>query len=101
MLAAVLLAVPNFSEGRDPEAIDRVAGGFAPARVLDRHTDPDHNRTVLWLAAGQAELAQALAGGARAAAESVDLTAADGVHPHVGALDVAPVVYRDDAERGA
>jgi glutamate formiminotransferase / 5-formyltetrahydrofolate cyclo-ligase len=100
MLAVVLLAVPNLSEGRHDSVIDRVAAGFAPARVLDRHSDSDHNRTVLWLAAPQLELAEALASGARAAAESIDMSAQDGVHPRVGALDVAPVVYRDDSERG-
>jgi glutamate formiminotransferase len=68
--------------------------------VLDRHSDGDHNRTVLWLAAPQRELAEALAAGARAAAESIDMSAQDGVHPCVGALDVAPVVYRDESERG-
>src|SRR3954452_6676649 len=101
MLAAVLLAVPNISEGRDPAVVDRLAAGFAPARVLDRHSDPDHNRSVFWLAAEQAVLAGALAAGARVAAESIDLTASDGVHPRVGALDVAPVLYRDEAEHGA
>jgi glutamate formiminotransferase / 5-formyltetrahydrofolate cyclo-ligase len=101
MLAVVLLAVPNVSEGRSAPVIDRIAGGFAPARVLDRHSDADHNRTVLWLAAPQPELADALASGARAAAESIDISAQEGVHPCVGALDVAPVVYRNDDERGA
>jgi glutamate formiminotransferase len=101
MLAVVLLAVPNVSEGQRPPVIQRIAAGFAPARVLDVHSDADHNRTVFWIAAGQRELAEALASGARAAAESIDLNGQDGVHPRVGALDVAPVVYRDEAERGA
>jgi glutamate formiminotransferase len=97
----VLLAVPNVSEGHREPVIERVVAGFAPARVLDTHSDADHNRTVVWLAAPQAELATALASGARAAAESIDLTVQDGVHPRVGSLDVAPVVYRDAGERGA
>jgi glutamate formiminotransferase / 5-formyltetrahydrofolate cyclo-ligase len=101
MLATMLLAVPNVSEGSNAAVIDRVAAGFAPARVVDTHSDPDHGRSVFWLAAGQADLADALAGGARAAAESIDLNASNGVHPHVGVLDVAPVVYRDAGERGA
>ena len=100
MLAVVLLAVPNVSEGRRREVIDRVAAAFAPARLLDRHSDPDHGRTVLWIAAEQRELADALASGARAAAESIDLNVHAGVHPRIGALDVAPVVYRDPEERG-
>ena len=96
----MLLAVPNVSEGREPRLIEEVAAAFAPARVLDIHSDPDHGRSVFWLAAEQADLAEALASGARAAAESIDLGARDGVHPRVGALDVAPVVYRGDADRG-
>ncbi|HEX4735504.1 MAG TPA: hypothetical protein VH247_13895 [Thermoleophilaceae bacterium] len=97
----MLLAVPNVSEGHQASVIERIAAGFAPARVLDRHSDADHNRSVLWLAAPQAELAPALASGARAAADSIDLNAQSGIHPRVGALDVAPVVYRDHEERGA
>src|SRR3954451_5687921 len=101
MLAVVLLAVPNVSEGRDASVIEAVAAAFAPARVLDRHSDPDHNRTVYWLAAPQRELPEVLASGAHSCSEHIDVSRQQGVHPRVGALDVAPVVYRDDAERGA
>jgi glutamate formiminotransferase len=101
MLAAVLLAVPNVSAGRDADLIARLAVAFAPARVLDVHSDPDHNRSVVTLAGEQGGLAPALAAGARAAAESIDLSAHEGLHPHVGALDVAPVVYLGDDDRGA
>jgi glutamate formiminotransferase/glutamate formiminotransferase/formiminotetrahydrofolate cyclodeaminase len=101
MLAVVLLAVPNVSVGRDPDLIARLAAAFQPSRLLDVHSDPDHNRSVFTLVAGQGELARALAAGARTAAESIDLTVHDGLHPHAGALDVAPVVYLDEATRGA
>lgn len=97
----MLLAVPNLSEGRSVEIVERLAAGFAPARVLDVHSDPDHNRSVFWLAAEQGTLARALAKGASKAAELIDLHTHQGVHPHVGALDVAPVVHLDDATRGA
>jgi glutamate formiminotransferase/glutamate formiminotransferase/formiminotetrahydrofolate cyclodeaminase len=101
MLAVVLLAVPNVSAGRDPDLIARLAASFQPSRALDVHSDPDHNRSVFTLVARQGELARALAAGARTAAESIDLTVHDGLHPHAGALDVAPVVYLDEATRGA
>ena len=101
MLAVVLLSVPNVSEGCDTVVLDRIAAAFAPLRLLDVHSDADHGRSVFWLAGEQGELARALAEGARAAAESVDLNSANGIHPRVGALDVAPVVYRDQDERGA
>jgi glutamate formiminotransferase/glutamate formiminotransferase/formiminotetrahydrofolate cyclodeaminase len=69
--------------------------------VLDVHSDPDHGRSVLTLAAPQGELAAALASGAREAARRIDLTSHTGAHPHIGALDVAPVVYLDEGDRGA
>jgi glutamate formiminotransferase / 5-formyltetrahydrofolate cyclo-ligase len=101
MLAIVLLAVPNVSEGRDPGLVGRLADAFAPARLLDTHSDPDHNRSVFTLAGGQRDIADSLAAGARACAENIDMTRYDGLHPHVGALDVAPVVYLADDDRGA
>lgn len=96
-----LLAVPNVSEGRDPGRIERLAAAFAPARLLDVHSDPDHDRSVFTLAGPQGELSRALVAGAHAAADLIDLTARDGLHPHVGSLDVAPVVYLEPGLRGA
>src|SRR5215210_8712573 len=98
-----LLAVPNVSEGRDRAALDAIGNAFAThgARVLDVHTDPDHHRTVFSLAGEAGALHRALVEGARAAVERIDLRAHAGVHPRVGALDVAPVVHRRPAERGA
>lgn len=101
MLAAVLLAVPNISEGRDAARIESLAHAFAPSELLDVHSDSDHNRSVFTLAGEQGQLAQALGSGARACAESIDLSAHEGLHPHVGALDVAPVVYLSADSRGA
>jgi glutamate formiminotransferase / 5-formyltetrahydrofolate cyclo-ligase len=99
--APLLLAVPNVSEGRDTGVLERIERGFGGARFLDIHTDPDHHRSVLTLAAPQGELANALVEGARAAAEAIDLNAHEGLHPRVGALDVLPVVYLDEESRGA
>jgi glutamate formiminotransferase len=97
----LLISVPNVSEGRDTAVIEAVERGFAPARVLDLHSDADHGRSVLTLAAPQGELAGALVTGARAAIDRLDLVRHRGIHPHVGALDVLPVVYLDDEQRGA
>jgi glutamate formiminotransferase / 5-formyltetrahydrofolate cyclo-ligase len=98
----VLAAVPNVSEGRDAAAIEQIGAAFGrAARLLDVHSDPDHNRSVYWLAGGPGELAQALVDGAAAALERIDLAAHEGVHPYAGALDVAPVVHLTDADRGA
>ena len=100
---ALLLAVPNVSEGRDAAALDAIGAAFVTggARLLDVHTDPDHHRSVFTLAGEPGTLHLALLEGAREAVERIDLTAHAGVHPRVGVLDVAPVVHRTDAERGA
>jgi glutamate formiminotransferase/glutamate formiminotransferase/formiminotetrahydrofolate cyclodeaminase len=100
----LLLAVPNVSEGRDAATLDAIAGAFAAAgaRLLGaRHRDADHGRTVFTLAAPPRVLADALLAGAREVVARIDLRAHAGVHPHVGALDVAPVVFLDAERRGA
>lgn len=97
----LLLAVPNVSEGRDRGAMEAVAAAFSPACVLDVHSDADHGRTVLTLAARQGELPAALVAGAGAVVSRVDLSNHGGLHPYVGALDVLPVVYLNDSDRGA
>jgi len=96
----LLVAVPNVSEGRDERAMERVEAGFAPALFLDIHADADHGRSVYTLAAPQGELSDGLVSGAAAAIEEVDLTGHQGLHPYVGALDVMPVVYLNEAQRG-
>jgi glutamate formiminotransferase len=97
----VLLSVPNVSEGARRDAIDAIAAAFAPARLLDLHVDADHGRSVYTLAARQGELAGAVAAGAREALRRIDVREHAGAHPHVGAVDVAPVVYLDPRDRGA
>jgi glutamate formiminotransferase len=98
----MLLAVPNFSEGRDGERIEAISTAFATgAALLDTHSDPVHNRTVLTLSGPSDSLAGALANGARACAEAIDMRRQEGAHPCIGALDVCPVVWLADDDREA
>jgi glutamate formiminotransferase / 5-formyltetrahydrofolate cyclo-ligase len=99
----MLLAVPNVSEGRDAVAVAEIADAFAAggAQLLDIHSDADHNRSVVTLSGEPGALSHGLLAGAREAVERIDLTRHTGLHPHVGALDVAPVVHLDRATRGA
>ena len=99
-MTTTLLAVPNFSEGRDKASIDAIGAAFGTP-PLDVHFDPDHHRTVFTLAGAPGKLAQAVVAGARRALELIDVSSHDGAHPRVGAIDVAPIVYLDDADRGA
>jgi glutamate formiminotransferase / 5-formyltetrahydrofolate cyclo-ligase len=88
-----LESVPNVSEGRDPETIAALAAAFgARARLLDVHTDVDHNRSVFTLVGPDAELVEALLAGIACARERIDLRRHAGVHPRIGALDVCPLV---------
>jgi glutamate formiminotransferase / 5-formyltetrahydrofolate cyclo-ligase len=99
----ILLAAPNVSEGRDQGVVAAIGGAFETggARLLDVHVDPDHNRSVFTLAAAPGDLAPALVAGALDAAARIDMSRHEGVHPCVGAVDVAPVVHLDAARRGA
>jgi glutamate formiminotransferase/glutamate formiminotransferase/formiminotetrahydrofolate cyclodeaminase len=112
MTPPTLLAVPNVSEGRDEETIAAIAAAFAGGatggpRVLEVHSDPDHHRSVFTLAGHADQIVDALLRGARVAVERIDVMSRPddraqrpGQHPHVGALDVAPLVYLDPADRG-
>ncbi len=96
-----LLAVPNVSTA-DPRTVEALAGAFggSGARLLDVHTDPDHARSVFTLSGDPAPLLDGLLAGVARALELVDLSVHHGLHPHVGAVDVAPIVYPEPADRG-
>jgi glutamate formiminotransferase / 5-formyltetrahydrofolate cyclo-ligase len=92
-----LVAVPNFSEGRSErviETLEATLGGSA--RVLNRHFDAEHNRCVFTIAGDPAKLIEALVAGAEEALNVIDLRSYRGLHPHIGALDVCPVVWQDE-----
>ena len=95
-LTRLVECVPNVSEGRRPEVVDEIVAAFAGAApevlVLDRSSDPDHNRTVVTLMGPGPALVEAAVAGARACARLIDLNAHRGVHPRMGALDVLPFV---------
>lgn len=90
-----LVAVPNFSEGRSERVIGTLEATLSGcARVLNRHFDSEHNRCVFTIAAQPDRLVDALAAGAQEAINIIDLTHHRGLHPHIGALDVCPVVWQ-------
>jgi glutamate formiminotransferase len=95
-----LLAVPNVSEGRDPEAVAAIAAAFGPG-LVHHSSDPDHHRSVFTVRGEPGELADRVVAGAREAITRIDLTHHAGAHPRVGAVDVAPIVYLHRDQRGA
>ena len=87
--------VPNFSEGRDLARVNELEFAVSSAPgvlVLDRSSDPDHNRSVLTFAGDTDSVIEAAVHVAAKAAELIDLNHHRGVHPRLGALDVLPFV---------
>jgi glutamate formiminotransferase len=95
--------VPNFSEGRDPAcvaALESTIAAVPGAIVLDRTSDTDHNRSVITFAGSPEPVLEAAVRVAARAAELIDLTRHQGVHPRLGALDVLPFVPLSGATLG-
>jgi len=92
--APTAYAVPNVSEGRDLLTIGALADAcrLPHVRVLDVHSDPDHHRSVITVAAEPLALQDALVSLAGECIDRIDLRRHRGMHPRVGALDVAPIV---------
>jgi glutamate formiminotransferase len=96
----VLLAVPNFSEGRDQRTLDAIGAAFGPG-LIHASADADHHRAVFTVEGEPGALSGLVMNAAREAVNRIDLTQHEGIHPRVGAIDVAPIVYLDDDDRGA
>lgn len=100
----MLECVPNFSEGRDAETIDRIAGAVAAVagvKLADIHRDPDHHRSVFTLLGAPEAVVEAALAAAGVALERIDMCRHDGVHPCIGAVDVVPFVPLGDTPMAA
>jgi len=86
--------VPNFSEGRDPAVLESILAVMSmdDVRLLDYSRDVDHNRSVVTIVGRPAAVVESAVRGAGRAAELIDLTTQEGVHPRIGAADVIPFV---------
>jgi len=91
----IVECVPNFSEGRRKEVIDKIAEAIAAvpgAHVLDVQSDADHNRTVVTFVGEPEAVEEAAFRGIEKAAELIDMDLHQGEHPRLGAADVVPFV---------
>jgi glutamate formiminotransferase len=94
-MPAIVECVPNFSEGRRKEVVDKIVYSIRSVpgvKVLDVEMDPDHNRSVVTFVGNKETVQEGAFRGARAARELIDLTKHQGQHPRMGALDVLPFV---------
>lgn len=102
MAFRVLECVVNVSEGRRHDVLDAMARAAGSA-LLDVHADPDHHRAVYTLAGpvGADDLEAAVRRLAEVAVDRVDVSAHEGVHPRLGALDVVPFVALEPGDAPA
>ncbi len=95
MATPLIECIPNFSEARRPEVIDQIVAAITSvegARLLDRSSDLDHNRTVITYAGPPEAVEEAAFRAIRAASNLIDLNHHTGEHPRIGATDVCPFV---------
>lgn len=90
-----IAAVPNFSEGRRLDIVDEIASAMARTpgvKLLDKESDPDHNRSVITIGGDPDSVLEACLVGVKKAVELIDLNKHKGEHPRLGACDVLPFV---------
>lgn len=99
MPSPLVECIPNFSEARRPEVVESILAAITAVsgvHVLDRHSDLDHNRTVLTFIGSPEAVEEAAYQGIACAARLIDLNQHTGAHPRIGATDVVPFVPISD-----
>ena len=94
MVEPLIECVPNFSEGTDARRMEAIVASMRVdgVHLLDWSMDADHNRSVVTIAGTPAAVVEAAVRAAGKAAETIDLTRQQGVHPRIGSADVIPFV---------
>jgi glutamate formiminotransferase/formiminotetrahydrofolate cyclodeaminase len=95
MSTPLVECIPNFSEARRPEVVESILQAITSVpqvSVLDRHSDLDHNRTVITMIGPPQAIEEAAFRAIEQAARLIDLNHHTGEHPRIGATDVVPFV---------
>ena len=95
----IVECIPNFSEARRPEVVAEILAALEAVpgvHVLDRHSDMDHNRTVVTLIGAPVAVEEAAFQAIARAAKLINLDEHTGAHPRLGATDVVPFVPISD-----
>jgi glutamate formiminotransferase len=94
-LNKIVECVPNFSEGRDKEKLERIVDEIRKQegiKLLDYSMDRDHNRSVVTFVGEPDQVIEAAFNACKKAAELIDLRTHKGEHPRMGATDVIPLI---------
>src|SRR4030067_2140729 len=95
MSKPILECIPNYSEARRPYVVEGIMNSISSVTgvtLLDRHSDLDHNRTVLTFVGPPEAVEEAAFRSIANAAELIHLDHHTGEHPRIGATDVVPFV---------
>ncbi|MGV8153780.1 MAG: glutamate formimidoyltransferase [Alkaliphilus sp.] len=91
----IVQCVPNFSEGRDKDIIEKIVNSFRGkegVKLLDYSNDEDHNRMVVTVVGEPEPLKNAIVEAMGVAIAEIDMTKHEGQHPRMGATDVVPFI---------
>jgi len=91
----IIQSVPNFSEGRDLQKIEKIVDCFRAkegVKLLDYSSDKDHNRFVVTVIGEPEAVKNAVIEAIGKAVELIDMTQHKGQHPRMGAVDVVPFI---------
>ena len=91
----IVECIPNFSEARRLDVVAAIADAIQQVegvKILDTHSDVDHNRTVITFVGNPEAVEAAAFNGIAKAAQLIDLDEHQGEHPRIGATDVVPFV---------
>ena len=91
----IIECVPNFSEGRDLQKIEKMVEPFRAkdgVKLLDYQHDEDHNRAVVTVVGAPEPLVEAVIEAMGVAVDLIDMRQHQGQHPRMGATDVVPLI---------
>ena len=91
----IIECVPNFSEGRNLDNIEKIVKSFRETegvKLLDYQRDEDHNRLVVTVVGKPNALKTSLYKAFRSAIDVIDMRSHKGQHPRMGAVDVVPFI---------
>lgn len=90
-----VMCIPNYSEGRDEAKISKIVECFKNVenvKLVDFQPDKDHNRLVVEVIGEPDSVIKAVLKSVEVAKDIIDMTAHEGAHPRMGAVDVVPFV---------
>ncbi|OGC36701.1 glutamate formimidoyltransferase [candidate division WOR-1 bacterium RIFOXYB2_FULL_48_7] len=91
-MAKLIECVLNFSEGQELSVVEEIISVIKGAKVLDVHSDPDHNRSVVTFIGTIKDVRQGAYDLTERALQLLDIREHYGVHPFIGVVDVIPFI---------